>query len=234
MQANIESGGKDASLAVVIHQGRRYRRDDFDSGWSRWEVLDEADLPLWRVKLAESPNETQIRELSLAASAQAAIAERDERIAVLEHENGVYLNALAACRDAFPAAPVGSDLDSLFVEAIGLPEAVPAYVKACADNQGKAIRDNLVSLVWRLAAQLRKARPESPLPQLAIDYVNGTRLMPSPRRADPCADECPAGVICMKPVGSPECGRIVQLRAEVDAHIAVSGSWATSESGARS
>lgn len=37
MQANIESGGKDASLAVVIHQGRLYRRDDFDSGWSRWE-----------------------------------------------------------------------------------------------------------------------------------------------------------------------------------------------------
>lgn len=47
------------------------------------------------------------------------------RIAELEH-------ALAECRDAYPVPEAGSDLESLWSQAMGNPKSVSAYVKARA------------------------------------------------------------------------------------------------------
>lgn len=86
---------------------------------------------------------------------QALLDAKDAEIADLKQEAEHHLKALAACRDAFPAPPVNTDLDHLFVSAIGQPESVAEYVKAAL-----AVKDaKLAALVADLkdaAATLRR------------------------------------------------------------------------------
>lgn len=53
------------------------------------------------------------------------------------------------------------------------PTPQPAYVP---------LTDDLVLLVWRLAASLRRAKPGSEIAQQAIDFINRKGLTPSPLR----------------------------------------------------
>ncbi len=67
-----------------------------------------------------------------------------------------------------------------------LRAAVAPDAPADKTEQSMTIRD-LVALVWRMASSLRRANPQSPLPQQAIDYVNRAGLTPSPLRGSDCS-----------------------------------------------
>lgn len=64
------------------------------------------------------------------------------RIAELEH-------ALAECRDAYPAPEAGSALESLWGQAMGDPESVSVYVKACALSAAPAAQPEPVAYLWQ-------------------------------------------------------------------------------------
>ena len=57
-----------------------------------------------------------------------------------------------------------------------------ATVELAKPEQDDALKDDLVLLVWRLAASLRRAKPGSQMAQDAIDFINRQGLTPSPLR----------------------------------------------------
>lgn len=54
--------------------------------------------------------------------------------------------ALAECRDIFPIPPEGHKLESGWLNAMGSPESVPDYLKACVEDLHRQIEDKELEL----------------------------------------------------------------------------------------
>lgn len=75
------------------------------------------------------------------ACVEAATAPLLARIAELEQ-------ALAECRDAYPVPEAGSELESLWGQAMGEPASVIAYVKARSLSAAPAAQPMTASEIW--------------------------------------------------------------------------------------
>lgn len=96
-------------------------------------TTDQQLYEQWRedYALAYEPNYDEHLEADCRAAFFAGIrAARGAQVVPVETLETEYASCLAQCRDAFPVPDVNTELEVLWVAAMGCPLSVPEYIKA--------------------------------------------------------------------------------------------------------